>query len=86
VFAFRAPPTDVLINPGYSSANNDQQNPLGANVRDAAGSTSNTNYTFFTSSKYFADISIVKQVVQLQELLIQEGLRFGLRWRKSSWN
>jgi hypothetical protein len=49
--------TDVLINPGYSSANNDQQNPFfGANVRDAAGSTSNTNYTFFTSSKYFADI------------------------------
>jgi hypothetical protein len=48
---------DVLINPGYSSANNDQQNPFfGANVRDVAGFTSTTNYTFFTSSKYFADI------------------------------
>ena len=48
---------DVLINPGYSAANDAQQNPFySANVRDAAGSTANTNYTFFTSSKYFADI------------------------------
>lgn len=48
---------DALINPGYSAANNAQQNPFyGANVRDAAGSTAETNFTFFTSSKYFADI------------------------------
>lgn len=48
---------DVLINPGYSSANNDQLNPFfSSNVTDAAGSTANTNYTLFTSSKYFADI------------------------------
>ncbi|MBB1192237.1 hypothetical protein DNC80_00940 [Flavobacterium sp. SOK18b] len=49
--------SDVLINPGYSSANNDKQNPFfGSFVRDAAGSTTNTTYTFFTSSKHFADV------------------------------
>jgi hypothetical protein len=49
--------SDVLINPGYSKANNDQQNPFfGSFVRDAAGSTTNTTNTLFTSSKYFADI------------------------------
>lgn len=48
---------DVLINPGYSSANNDKQSPFfGSFVRDAVGSTSNTTYTFFTSSKHFADV------------------------------
>lgn len=48
---------DVLINPGYSSKNNDSQNPFFAsNVTDAAGSTANTNYTLFTSSKYFANV------------------------------
>lgn len=48
---------DVLINPGYSSSNDAKQNPFfGSFVRDAAGSTTNTTYTFFTSSKHFADV------------------------------
>lgn len=48
---------DVLINPGYSSANNDQLNPFfSSNVQDAGGSTADTNYTLFTSSKYFSNI------------------------------
>lgn len=49
--------SDVLINPGYSSANEAQQNPFfGSFVRDPAGATTNTTYTFFTSSKHFADV------------------------------
>jgi hypothetical protein len=48
---------DVLINPGYSAANNAQQNPFfNYYVRNAAGSTSESNYTAFTSSKFFADV------------------------------
>lgn len=48
---------DVLINPGYSSGNDAQQSPFfGSFVRDAAGYTTNTTYTFFTSSKHFADV------------------------------
>ncbi|NRT10913.1 SusD/RagB family nutrient-binding outer membrane lipoprotein [Flavobacterium sp. 14A] len=49
--------SNVLINPGYSSSNDDSQNPFfNSNVRNAAGSTADTNYTLFTSSKYFADL------------------------------
>lgn len=48
---------DVLINPGYSAANDTQQNPFfNANVTDAAGSTSLTNWALFTSSKFFAGV------------------------------
>jgi hypothetical protein len=49
--------SDVLINPGYTSANNDKQSPFFSSfVRDAAGATTNTTYTLFTSSKHFADV------------------------------
>ncbi|OAB27661.1 Starch-binding associating with outer membrane [Flavobacterium fryxellicola] len=48
---------DVLINPGYSSSNDAKQNPFfGSFVRDAAGSTTNTTNTLFTSSKHFSDV------------------------------
>ncbi|MCK8141527.1 SusD/RagB family nutrient-binding outer membrane lipoprotein [Flavobacterium sp. I-SCBP12n] len=48
---------DVLINPGYSAANDAKQNPFYGNFgRDAAGSTTNTTNTLFTSSKFFADV------------------------------
>jgi hypothetical protein len=65
---------DVLINPGYSSSNDAKQNPFfGSFVRDAAGSTTNTTYTF-TSSKHFADVLNGKLEDQQLELLTQEDL------------
>jgi hypothetical protein len=39
--------SDVVINPGYSSANNDKQTHFLVVCRDAAGATTNTTYTFF---------------------------------------
>jgi hypothetical protein len=48
---------DVLINPGYSASSDDQQNPFYfTNIRNAAGSTTDTNYTLFTASKHFAGV------------------------------
>jgi hypothetical protein len=48
---------NVLINPGYSASNDDQQNPFYfANIRNAAGSTANTRYTLYTASKFFAGV------------------------------
>jgi hypothetical protein len=47
---------DVLINQVTHQLTMTNKIRFGANVRDVAGFTSTTNYTFFTSSKYFADI------------------------------
>ena len=47
---------NVLVNPGYSSANDSKQNPFyNVYIRNAAGATT-TSYNATTASKFFADV------------------------------